>query len=201
MEFAPAGATHPYNEIPSALRILLLDGQDPYTKQLRQYRGAGYQVTFSGYNLFPPAVNFTNPFTLAQVEEFVRALVINRSEWDPPGVCGTVPCLYMPTGWKYEDSNTIGFHSYIQGASLKYPYIVLTDNGNMDDLTVLFTHELVETVTDPTGEGFRADQSVCGGGDGWCELCDICSGTGHVGGVLVSSYYSTAAGQCIIPSD
>jgi hypothetical protein len=201
MEFVAAGASHPWNKIPHAVENLVRETNSPYLMPLRQYRGAGVNVSFVGYALSPPRIDFTNPFTKAQIEEYVRGLQLSAGLGDPPNVCGDVPCLYMPTGWKWESSSHVGFHSYVEKDGVKFPYMVLTDNGNLEDLGLIFTHEFVETLTDPTGEGFRADESVCGGGHGWCEIADICSGSGYVRGAHVSAYYSNADGQCIIPSD
>jgi hypothetical protein len=69
----------------------------------------------------------------------------------------------------------------------------------MDSITASFSHELVESMTDPdatTGVRQVPDTNPSQG-----EIADVCSNVARLQGVAVQSYYSVDYQRCIIPTD
>lgn len=75
----------------------------------------------------------------------------------------------------------------------------VTNNGTLSSLTTIFSHELVESVTDPEGTTVTGVPGTCSQ-SGWCEIGDICNTTGIVNGVVVQSYWSDQDQACVIPT-
>jgi hypothetical protein len=70
--------------------------------------------------------------------------------------------------------------------------------GSLDSLMVVFTHELVETITDPEPPSGYYDNATTGQ---ITEIADYCSSyLGWVNGHTVSAYYSNSMLGCIVPS-
>ena len=66
-------------------------------------------------------------------------------------------------------------------------------------MTWVFSHELVESVTDPEGSAITG--TGCNQG-GWCEIGDVCTAnTAVINGVTVQRYWSQVDGQCVVPTD
>jgi hypothetical protein len=64
-------------------------------------------------------------------------------------------------------------------------------------ITRVFSHELVEAMTDPNGDAIQVNPR---NGSNWREICDVCSSAGTVNGVYVTSYFSADDHACIIPT-
>jgi len=76
------------------------------------------------------------------------------------------------------------------------------NNGTLDSVTTIFSHELVEACTNPKGDGFQlnAPGHCVANPFNWCEIGDICEGnTDVVNGVVVQAYWSTSNGVCVVP--
>jgi hypothetical protein len=67
--------------------------------------------------------------------------------------------------------------------------------------TQIFSHELVESCTDPEGDGILGNPGTCSfDDDSWCEIGDVCEGIFEtVNGVSVQAYWSEEARKCVIP--
>lgn len=74
--------------------------------------------------------------------------------------------------------------------------------GDIDALTAIFSHELVEAITDPEGSAILGRANTCGNRKGWCEIGDVCENRfiRMPSGVVVQSYYSDTDGACIVPT-
>ncbi|MGH8860363.1 MAG: hypothetical protein ACRDVG_03860 [Jatrophihabitantaceae bacterium] len=70
------------------------------------------------------------------------------------------------------------------------------NDGTRDTVSSTFSHELVEAVTDPDGEGWQIDPSS---DFNWNEICDVCASAYRLNGVLVSSYWSQSMNACVVP--
>jgi hypothetical protein len=85
-----------------------------------------------------------------------------------------------------------GSHS-IDG-STRYSYQLY---GSLDFITTTFSHELVEAMTDPDGEGWQVDPRD---DSDWHEIADVCGNrSAMVNGVAVAAYYSTSTQACVVP--
>src|SRR5262249_43761120 len=122
----------------------------------------------------------------------------------------TLHCVMMPPGVSCERGDVIGEHSYFHfwDAGLQPPRLELgtasafawvTNDGTLDGMTTVLSHEIAEAVTDPQGSAILGVDGVCDA-DGWCEIGDVCElETGSCDGVTVQAYWSQRAGRCIVP--
>ncbi len=179
----------------------------PYMSALSQYRNIG-NATLSGTTLVttsdPP-----NPFSSDDVADFIHGLIKAKTVPEPETNSQLLYCVFMPAGVHYNQPGIIGEHSFFIGLDFNFPldvdigpvyYAWVTNDGTLDYVTTVFSHELAESCTDPAGNGIQGTSGVCPGG-GWCEIGDVCQGNdGVLDGVLVQSYWSQHAGTCIVPS-
>jgi hypothetical protein len=164
---------------------------------LQQYRDIGL-----GYLLGSTIVTSSNPpnnFQNSDVSNLIASLISNGSI---PNVDATNQTLYMvimPQGINSASAGIIGEHTYYTDSSSRRVHFGwVTNNGTLADVTTIFSHELVESCTDPEGSAILGTPGTCSGG-GWCEIGDVCEGTdGVVGGVSVQSYWSQKDGKCVV---
>lgn len=182
------------DQVTGAVRTMLASS---YLTGLAQYRGIAHaQVRGSRVvaSSEPPA-----GFSDGKVERFVRHQISAGTIPAPDAEDQTLYGVVMPPGVQAGDDedwsgehNTHGRH----GHGVHYAWF--TNPGTIDGLTVIMSHEIVEAATDPEGSGFLGVDGTCSQ-DGWCEIADICGNTGVVDGVMVESYWSDAAGKCVVP--
>src|SRR5262249_19536305 len=88
---------------------------------------------------------------------------------------------------------------------IDFAWVGFVSFGDIDFMSDVFTHELVETITDPglnssfpsTRSGMTMNRTIGGG----TEIGDACNNTVDrlTGGLLVQAYWSNADKACIIP--
>jgi len=198
-----AAASPSTDQVTAAVTRLLASG---YMGGLAQYRGIGaaaLQGTTSATSSDPP-----NPFTSQQVSHLLSQLIRDHAVPEPDEVEQLLYCVIMPSGVACQDSSVIGEHSYFWYWGFDLPfdpdvgkayYAWVTNDGTLDGVTTILSHELVESASDPEGTGVIGDPGVCSAA-GWCEIGDVCQGvTGSVVDVAVQAYWSQDAGHCVIP--
>jgi len=193
------------DEITDAVsRILAGD----YTSGLSQYRGIGsasmagaITVSDSG----PP-----NPFTNMDIASVIHHCLENGLIPEPDDDPSALFFVFLPPGVNSVQENVIGEHSYftyfdltdlalapdIDMSNVHYGWV--SNDGSIDYITTVFSHELVETCTDPNGDGIQGVSGVCTQ-DGWCEIGDVCNSSEVLDGVRVQSYWSQQDRACIVP--
>jgi hypothetical protein len=170
----------------------------PYMTGLAQYRQIG-----RGHLLGATVVtssNPPNPFSDSNVASFINGLIAAGTI---PGLDAARQNLYlviMPQGVNNTNSGFIGEHTYYtDGAGNRVHFGWITNNGTLNYVTDVLSHELVESATDPEGSAILGVAGTCSGG-GWCEIGDICEGTSsNLHGVEVQSFWSNNDGKCIVP--
>jgi hypothetical protein len=93
----------------------------------------------------------------------------------------------IPPGIYSGQGDLLGEHNYYQRAGHRVHYAWITDAESLDGATHATTHEIVESLTDPEGTAILGTPGTCDG-ERWCEIADICSDTGRLGGVMVAPY-------------
>lgn len=140
-----------------------------------------------------------NPFADSDVANFISARIADGTL---PGLDAFNQNIYfviMPTGVAPTNQGIIGEHTYyLDGSGTAVHFSWVTNDGTLDSVTTTFSHELVETCTDPEGSAILGVAGTCSGG-GWCEIGDVCGSTDVRDGVTVQSFWSDAAGACIVP--
>jgi hypothetical protein len=208
------GASWNANPSPSVASVqrdvtTILDG--PYMSVLDQYNGVGHGallgttiVTTSS----PP-----NPFTDVDVTNLISDLLQEGSLPGPDSNNQILYCVIMPANVrskKFVAPNfIIGEHKFfnysvaeptgVQTVTAHWAW--LTHNGTSNDLTTVFSHELVESCTDPEGTGIQLNApGICTANKAdWCEIGDVCTETDLVCGVRVQAYWSARDNACVIP--
>ena len=75
---------------------------------------------------------------------------------------------------------------------------VTTSSRILATVTAIFSHELVESITDPFGTGWERTYPAPDPGEG--QIGDVCSQFGIVNGTGVSAYWAEAVKVCVIPT-
>jgi hypothetical protein len=108
-------------------------------------------------------------------------------------------CVVMPQGVASTNANFIGEHTYYtDGSGNRVHFAWITNNGRLNSITTIFSHELAESSTDPEGSAILGVSGTCSQ-SGWCEIGDVCSSTGVRDGVTLQSFWSDQAGACVVP--
>ncbi len=204
------GTTWAGTPVPSAGDVLnatqsIVTG--PYMDALAQYRSiqrgvvAGATLVTSavgGSPADPPAT-----FTDNTIQDLLSNL-ISRGMVPSPSDPQLLFVVMLPTGVSSsQDPNAIGKHGHYTYYSFPFYWATvrwgwIMNDGTLDGVTEVYSHELVEACTDPdVGSGFVVTAG-CGGGFSSCEIGDVCEGQDErINGVLVQRYFSVQDDQCI----
>lgn len=161
----------------------------PYCSQLLDYECTGGDMN-TAWNVI---VLDDPPSTVSQddAEDLVEDLVDSFYSTFPFNNRPTFYAVFLPPGVTV-DTPINGEHSNDGGLYFSYQLF-----GTLDFITQVFTHELVEALTDPDGNGWQVDPR---NGTNWNEIADICkNASARVNGVSVAAYYSTSIGACVVP--
>jgi len=164
----------------------------PYTSQLIDYQcnGAFMNTLWNRIVTNPPG----NPFDPSDAGSVANDLIDNfysTLPHDRPNFYA----IFLPPGVSSQEAGVSGAHS--NDGSTYYSWQLY---GSLDAITTTFSHELVEAMTDPDGNGWQVDPRDSGPNSSWHEIADICKGTSkRVNGVLVASYFSTSFNACVVP--
>jgi len=174
-----------------------------YLTRTTQY---GCNTAFLGGIFTTPAGD--NPsanYTMSDVNDRIIS-AINAESLPEPDEESTdnFHVIFMPPGTN-PPPNVGGEHSYGSYSDYDFPFdfdigdkahtafIMFSSRANVSSI---FSHELVEALTDPEGDGVQVDPR---NSSSWNEIADICFSTGIVNGVTVQSYWSQQDKACIIP--
>lgn len=182
----------------SQMNIPTTFGTYNYFENLSDYSGGNF-ITWGFDVAGPPLIIPTNPpnnpFSLGNVGNEANA-IYNTPNLGPDNVYWSLLMIFMPPG--YTPSGPQGEHSFFTdpyGAQINYGYVSYA--SALSTISFIFSHELVESLTDPHGDAWQVNPRNSGS---WNEICDACCSSGTVNGVTVTSYYSTSASACVIPS-
>lgn len=179
------------DQITNAVANILSGG---YMAQLAQYRSIGFGF-IAGRTIVANS-NPPNNFTDTQVANFIQGLI---NAGTIPGLDvdnQTLYCVFMPQGVSNQNSGFIGEHTYYTNAGKRVRFAWMTNNGTLNGVTSIFSHELAEACTDPEGSAILGTPGTCSQG-GWCEISDVCYTNYVLNGITVQQYWSQNAGGCI----
>jgi hypothetical protein len=174
---------------------------------LAQYRGIR-PATVTGQLVVPssdPPSAFADSDIAGLIFELIEARTIPEPADDPL----LIYFVFLPAGVRSVRAGVIGEHSYFTYLDLDgapagsgFPlanahYAWVGNDGTLDYVTTVFSHELVESTTDPEGDGITGAEGTCREG-AWCEIGDVCSRTELLDGVRVQSYWSQNDAACIV---
>jgi hypothetical protein len=199
-----ASASPSASQVTAAVRTILASH---YMDGLAQYHGIG-PATITGQRVVsssdpPPA--FADSDIAGLIFELIEAGTIPDPADDPR----LIYFVFLPAGVRSVRDGVIGEHSYFAYLDLDavpagsgFPlgnahYAWVGNDGTLDSVTTVFSHELVESTTDPEGDGITGAEGTCEEG-AWCEIGDVCNRTEVLDGVRVQSYWSQSDGACIV---
>jgi hypothetical protein len=144
-----------------------------------------------------------NNFSNSDVESMIGSLINTE-----PNTYGTyngfLYMVFMPPGVVNSNKAIAGEHfqgswgNFLSGEeSAPIAWVEFTGPSNGNEITRIFSHELIEALTDPTGEAIQVNPRSS---SSWHEICDVCASAEYVNGVYVTSYFSQEDGACIIPT-
>jgi hypothetical protein len=168
-----------------------------YMTGLAQYRQIGRAYLAGQYviNSSDPPNNFTD----GDVANFLTTRINNGILPGHDFANQNLYLVVMPKGVSNQNSGFVGEHTYYtdaNGNSVHFGWI--TNGGDLNSLTSIFSHELVESCTDPEGTAITGVSGTCSQG-GWCEIGDVCYINSVIDGVTVQKYYSNVDQGCIAP--
>jgi len=174
----------------------------PYVSSLSQYSGIQNgivePIALAAFDAGPP-----NPFTRMDIERMLKGLLDDRIIPDPATNDQLLACVFTPPGVKSNEGNANGYHTAMSYRATSLPYAWMSNDGTLEFISSIFSHELAEACTDPTFRGYFDDSLSFE----QSEISDFCYGLGpgrgseSHGGVLVQSYWSAADDRCIVPQE
>jgi hypothetical protein len=203
------GVNPPIIAVMNAINIVMAS---PFVSQMTQYG-------LSNVTIEQPIQALNNPAFPVHQDQDAGDLVwqlIDDGHFPEPDEAGgrNVYIVFFPPGSVTNLANACGAHS----AYTDHDFLVFdpdtawvgyidfnsgaSSSGALDTITKVFTHELLEMVTNPepddsdNDEGWVMNRSINGGN----EIGDACNNTvDRVDGVLVNAYWSNKHKACIIP--
>jgi len=190
-------------EVMDAVKTVLTS---PYLSQLGQYG-------FSSLTLHQPVLSVVpNPpasHDSGDAGVVVWSLIDNHVFPEPDEEGGrNLYMVFYPPGTAVSDISACGWHSSYWGYQflfdLDWAWVGAVDFPSgatkkivLDNIVRVFSHELVEMITDPDADaGWTMNRSINGG----TEIGDACNNTDDfVDGFLVNAYWSEAHQACVIP--
>jgi hypothetical protein len=203
-------ATPSSAHIISALQTIL---GSKYMSRLHYYRSTIGPGSFTGSQIVSGPLDSggtqspadpPSSFTNADVETLISNLVQTHKVPGPDENSNVLYCVVLPRGIYSTGTDFDGEHfaGDIVGHTAKAPIAWLTNNGaagkELDFVTSIFSHELVESCSDPEGNAIVGLAGTCHQ-EGWCEIADVTEETGRIGGVLVQAYWSDHDRKAVIP--
>ena len=170
----------------------------PYLDRLAQY-GVGLPPHLGSVLLVPDALPDT--FDLIATMGFINSLIDRHLILDPDHEQGdSLPVVFAPPGVR-SPPPLVGEHGYaFRGLFERVPFAFVTDGGGTQAeaaYSISFSHELVEALSDPFGDGIQTDPR---GIFDWQEIGDACRSPAAVNGVIVQSYWSGQDAACAVPT-
>lgn len=169
----------------------------PYLSGLHEYGVQGPGQLADPFYLEP--ADPPNPLTGDNVKQLVSILISNNHV--PAPDAQTLYFVVVPLGVNLAGVGEIfGEHkSYASGnARVRYAWIKTREDLTLT--TVAFSHELVESCTDPDLNSWMAAAGACANGESPCELCDVCSDCFALldDGSAVQAYWSQTRQACVV---
>ena len=168
----------------------------PYLSQMTQY---GYQsVTLRGITYVtspdPPAL-----YATTDASELVWNMIDQGLFPEPDEAGGRILYMVMMPPGTTHPPGALGAHSdpwdYDFPADVDYAWVGWAEYGSLDTITEVFTHELVEAISDPEPDSPAWTMNrTLNGGD---EIGDACAYLGdYLDGVLMQAYWSQRWRAC-----
>ena len=171
----------------------------PYLSGLRQYgvKRARFGGSLVVTSPAPPA-----SFDDGNVQDVIWALIDDGHFPEPDDPGGrNIYCTFMPPGTTYGPGGARGAHSvgtdFDLPADVDHAWVAWIGTNTLDMTLSTFTHELVETCTDPELDAWKI-QGLPAAEDEIGDVCNLLDGP--LNGLNVESYWSAFDNVCLIPT-
>jgi hypothetical protein len=175
----------------------------PYQVRVAQYGATAARLgtVFVSVPGFNPRTNFQTSDVARLVTDAIEGGALPEPDEE---VTDVLHLVFMPPGTS-PPPNLGGLHTYALYSDYDFPFdfdinqrshIAWVAFGTRSFISSVFSHELVEALTDPEGDGVQVDPTNA---TNWNEIGDVCSTRGTVNGVTVQSYWSEQDHACVIP--
>jgi hypothetical protein len=168
----------------------------PYQSALEQYGCS--MLSFGGAYYTTGGID--PPGTFHDVDVQTRMMEIIDFNYNIPASKDDLYVLVTGPGAQYSDPNFTGKHAnFADIRAFEYINYAWVQFDTLENMTVVFSHELVEAITDPHGDAIQIDPID---GSDWHEIGDVCEGNSdYVNGIKVEAYWSKRDNACVIPQD
>jgi len=194
------GAALPSRDDVTNAVINILTG--PYMSGLAQYRGIGGGSLVATATVSPPEPQAG--FKIDSVQTMLTGQLGMNNLPVPTFNNQFFYIVIMPSGLLTGESEVIGEHGSFYQFGVTIPFAWVMNDGTLDYVTTVLSHELIEACTDPNSNTIIVQGgpgSACPDPTRTCEIGDVCSSFRLVGGVQVQSYWSKVDNSCIIPEN
>lgn len=172
----------------------------PYLSELSQY---GFQnLSLNSPLIVTDPAPAAGSFSADDVTGMVWQLISDGKFPDPDSSDRrNIYMVFAPSGTQYNAPESGGAHTGARHHTISFDvdvaWVAWVDYADLDTITALFSHELVETITDPEPSS------------GWVttdpnsdnELVDVCANQiGMVNEVAVAAYLSNNRATCVVPT-
>jgi hypothetical protein len=175
----------------------------PYQARISQYGAtpARLGTIFVSVPGFNPPTNFQTSDVASLVTNAIEGGALPEPDEETTDVLHLV---FMPPGTN-PPPNLGGEHTYALYSDYDFPFDFDIDQrshiawvafGDRAFVSSVFSHELVEALSDPEGDGVQVNPTDS---HSWHEIGDVCSSRGVVNGVTVQSYWSQQDQACVVP--
>jgi hypothetical protein len=173
----------------------------PYLSEVKQYgfEGLSQDPGMIVISPGPPSPTYSGN----DVKDMVWDLIDDDKFPEPDDDGGRIVYMvFAPPGTNYNVDIAAGAHGQADDFDLPFDldtaWVGWCNFGTLDNIMEIFTHELVEILTDPEP---TSGWTVNGMPDGENEIVDMCfNQTGMVSGYRVSAYYSDRLKACVVPT-
>ena len=177
----------------------------PYQMRVSQYGAT--PATLGTVFVSVPGNNPPTNYQTSNVQNLITSAIEGGALPEPDEETRDVLHLvFMPPGTN-APPNLGGLHTFANYTDYDFPFdfdindrshIAWVAFGNRAFISSVFSHEVVEALTDPEGDGVQVNPT---NPTNWNEIGDVCATTGLVNGVTVQSYWSQSDQACVIPAN
>jgi len=177
----------------------------PYQTRISQYGASSAQLGTVFISV--PGNNPPTNYTTGNVGNLITTAIEGGALPEPDEEnTDFLHCVFMPPG-TIPPPNLGGLHTFASYSDYDFPFdIDINDRshmawvafGNRAFISSVFSHELVEALSDPEGNGIQVNPT---NPSNWNEIGDVCATRGLVNGVTVQSYWSQSDRACVIPAN
>src|SRR5437764_693136 len=177
----------------------------PYQVRVAQYGATAARLgtVFVSVPAFNPRTNFQTSDVAKLVTDAIEGGALPEPDEE---VTDVLHLVFMPPGTN-PPPNLGGLHTFALYSDFDFPFdidinershIAWVAFGSRAFVSSVFSHELVEALSDPEGNGIQVNPTNA---TNWNEIGDVCSTTGLVNGATVQSYWSQSDRACVIPAN